>query len=166
MFKPVHNKKFEFKGFTLIELLIVMVVIGILATLVLANLSSARSRARDAQRKSDLRQIQNALQLYRNDYGAFPGSSGDFKINGCGTGGTSVCSWGSSWTAGSQTYINKLPVDPATDGRTYRYNNINSDDYELKACLENSGDSACGAGESWCSPTGGTYNGCVYTVKP
>ena len=63
------------KGFTLVELLVVISLIGILSTLVIANLNSARERARDAQRKSDLRNIQTALRLYYNDNAGYPASS-------------------------------------------------------------------------------------------
>jgi len=66
----------NFSAFTLIELLVVMALIGTLATLLLANFNAARERARDAQRKSDLRNIQTALRLYYNDYGIFPDNSG------------------------------------------------------------------------------------------
>ena len=55
------------KGFTLVELLIVVAIIGILSTLLMANFIGVRQRARDAQRKADLRQIQSALELYRSD---------------------------------------------------------------------------------------------------
>lgn len=54
------------KGFTLIELLVVISIIGILATLLIANLGGVRERARDAKRKNDLNQIQKALELYKN----------------------------------------------------------------------------------------------------
>lgn len=58
-------------GFTLIELLVVISIIGVLASVVLSSLESARAGARDAQRISDLRQIQTALEMYRNDHGFF-----------------------------------------------------------------------------------------------
>jgi len=52
------------KGFTLIELLVVIAIIGILSSVVLASLNSARKKGRDARRVSDLKQLQLALELY------------------------------------------------------------------------------------------------------
>jgi type II secretion system protein G len=134
----MQNLKFS-KGFTLIELLVVISLIGILATLVLANLNSARQRGRDAQRKSDLKSIQGALQLYYNDYGKYPSSDTSGQILGCGISGTSTCYWGQTWTAGSNTYMSTLPDDPLST-QDYVYERTTLDNYTLKACLENKSD--------------------------
>jgi prepilin-type N-terminal cleavage/methylation domain-containing protein len=61
----LHKKS----GFTLIELLVVVAIIGILATVVLSSLSSARERARDARRLSDMKTIYTALVQYDLDNG-------------------------------------------------------------------------------------------------
>jgi prepilin-type N-terminal cleavage/methylation domain-containing protein len=60
------------KGFTLVELLVVIAVISVLAAIVLASLSNARAKSRDAIRLSDVRQIQTALELYKLDHGQYP----------------------------------------------------------------------------------------------
>lgn len=55
------------KGFTLVELLVVIAIIGLLATIAFLSLNRARSKARDAKRVSDVRQLQSAMELYYND---------------------------------------------------------------------------------------------------
>lgn len=123
-------KNFQ-KGFTLVELLIVVAIIGVLATLLMANFIGVRQRARDAQRKADIRQIQSALELYRSDQGSYP---------------TSLPSCGSALTGGTpaSTYMQKIPCDPL--GSSY-YNNGNyyypvtgGTTYTLAGCLENNAD--------------------------
>lgn len=58
-------------GFTLIELLVVIAIIGILSSVVLASLNSARVKARDARRVADLKQIQVAEELFYDANGFY-----------------------------------------------------------------------------------------------
>ncbi len=56
-------------GFTLIELLVVIAIIGVLSTVVLASLNTARARARDSARISNIKQVQSALAMYHSENG-------------------------------------------------------------------------------------------------
>ncbi|MBI2103908.1 type II secretion system protein [Candidatus Woesebacteria bacterium] len=126
-------------GFTLIELLVVISLLGILATLLIANLSSARQRGRDVQRKSDLRNIATAMRLYYNDYGVYPASSVGGEILGCGAGGTGTCAWGTAWDADNVNYMSTLPADPLST-QSYSYQQVSLDSFRLLTCLENASD--------------------------
>lgn len=63
-------------GFTLVELLVVIAIIGVLASIVLASLNNARSKARDSKRTTDVKQLQLALELHFDGLGAgsYPGA--------------------------------------------------------------------------------------------
>jgi len=64
------------KGFTLIELLVVIAIIGVLSSVVLASLNSARTKANDAARISSVKSLKTALEMYYNDNGGYPTSNG------------------------------------------------------------------------------------------
>ncbi len=159
----IKNSKINSFGFTLVELLVVVSIIGILATLLVANYNATRQRARDAQRKSDLRNIQTALRVYYNDKGRYPPASSG-RISGCGT-GSSVCDWGGSFSSNGVVYMNVLPKDPSSD-RSYYYDyDSATGDYTLYACLENKADDKC-IYTSCSSNRFPSASGCEYFVKP
>lgn len=121
------------KGFTLIELLVVIAIIGSLSALLLPNFMAARERARDTQRKSDLKQIQKAFEMFKQDQTtqAFPATLPT----------SNVC-WSSGASCTGNIYMNKFPVDPNRTPNNYYYptpDNVNLT-YTLCACLENKAD--------------------------
>jgi prepilin-type N-terminal cleavage/methylation domain-containing protein len=139
------------KGFTLVELLVVISILGILATIGLVAFSSAQARGRDTQRKSDLKQISTALELYYSDYQVYPASSNDGEIMGCPSAVIpKACVWGGSgttseFTDGKTTYFQHLPKDPSAGiGYYYRVVDPGSDGtgskFQIFAYLENSQD--------------------------
>jgi prepilin-type N-terminal cleavage/methylation domain-containing protein len=106
------------KGFTLIELLIVIAVIGILASVILVGLGPIQKQGRDARRISDLRQIQNGLELYYNRNSAYP-----------------TANWGTLNIDLSSVGVSNVPQDPSSPSRNYNYSS-NGSSYCLGARLE------------------------------
>jgi prepilin-type N-terminal cleavage/methylation domain-containing protein len=68
------KKKKHTNAFTLIELLVVIAIIGVLASVVLSALNTARAKARDAKRLQQIKQVQIALEMYKDAKGAYPES--------------------------------------------------------------------------------------------
>ena len=127
------------KGFTLIELLVVIAIIGSLSALFLPNFMAARERARDSQRKSDLRQIQKALELYKQDQ-----ASASFPAYVACDSATCFPYTGGQWlnVTTNSIYMNFVPRDPnrTVNNRYYFYSNPGDLTYVLCACLENKAD--------------------------
>lgn len=135
------------KGFTLIELLVVLAIIGVLSALLMTNFVGIRQRARDGERKSDLRQIQAALELYRADVGSYPDTN---AFPACGQ----------AFSYQSTTYMKTVPCDPLT-GSAFEYKG-NSSLYCLRTCLENTSDPQITTGSASCTGLGMTACGASY----
>ncbi|MDB5255105.1 MAG: gspG [Candidatus Nomurabacteria bacterium] len=113
MFQKKQNK-----GFTLIELLVVIAIIGILASVILASLNTARAKARDAQRIQDINSIRTALELYANDNGGAYPSNGRLWWGNCSTFGSHNITGANGYIPNlAPTYIPTLPLDPKPDNR-------------------------------------------------
>ncbi|MBU4142426.1 type II secretion system protein [Patescibacteria group bacterium] len=161
------------RGFTLIELLVVIAIIGLLATIVMVSLNSARVKARDTKRAAEIKQLALAIQMYYDNNGSFPPTAGCLNGWCClGHGSSGRCWAGVYWgsdtvdSALSPTYVSKIPDDPLNNtakyGDAYMYR-VDTDTVMLHWGIET------------CSPTsavcdGGTYanwgagagNGCNY----
>lgn len=119
------------KGYTLVELLVVIGMISVLITglILILNPVQKIAQTNDAKRKSDLAQLQRALEIYYQDYGRYPNSTASYTITGT--------NWGGAWS----DYMSRLPSDPKS-GRRYVYfvpnsgNCVNGQCYLIFASLE------------------------------
>ncbi|OGE78211.1 MAG: hypothetical protein A2751_03580 [Candidatus Doudnabacteria bacterium RIFCSPHIGHO2_01_FULL_46_14] len=127
-------------GFTLIELLVVIAVIGLLASVIMVSLNSAKAKARDTKRKADLKQVATALNLYYDENNFLPGNASGWCslfIHGA-TGFT-----GNAMPAPLLTkYMSSIPYDPiwAGDGNPnsytadYLYYNVDNTNGKFTLC--------------------------------
>ena len=138
------RKSLHMRGFTLIELLVVIAIIGILSSVVLASLNTARKKGRDARRIADIKQVQLALELYYDSYNKYP------------EGNVYATALSTLTTSG---FISVLPVDPTNSGSyVYAYQSTDGavtpavcssptvcTGYILKTVLETAGHTALAA---------------------
>jgi len=105
------QRRFSQGGFTLIEIMVVVIIIGILAAVVIPNLSTKPDEARVKKAKHDILTLENALEMYKMDNFKYPTTDQglDALIN----------KPASSETRSWKKYIKRLPEDPW--GQPYQY---------------------------------------------
>lgn len=114
------------KGFTLIELLVVISIIGLLSSIVLTSVNSARNKAKIARAREDMNQIRLAMEFFLDAHGELP-PIGD-NCSAC----NNPCN--NSWTAVIDPLVSEgflsARIDRDPWGNFYCYD----DNYRVPAC--------------------------------
>ncbi len=130
------------RGFTLVEIIIVVALIGVLAggLITIIDPAGQLKGSRDSKRKSDLKQIQAALELYRADQGTYPDTS---DIGNDAANYNTNSSLVDDPSDVQATYLQTVPKDPKSSAHYYYCTSSTcgaSSGYRIYACLEKSND--------------------------
>jgi prepilin-type N-terminal cleavage/methylation domain-containing protein len=137
------------KGFTLIELLVVIAIIGVLASVVLASLNSARNKGTDAAVKSGLANMRAQASLYYDTNGNYAAGTVNCSIV---TGGTAT---GCTSLFADSTMLTAITNIAKTSGAT-AYGNTSGTEYAIFGALK--------AGGNWCVDSTGAAKASAATV--
>ena len=118
-----NRKRRTRSAFTLIELLLVLVILAVLASIVVLNFGSVNAKKNDAKAKTDISNLETALEMYKADNGDYP--SGQDGLNALVAAPGNAAKW-------NGPYVKRgLPVDPWGHSYIYSYpgsHNANSFD--------------------------------------
>jgi general secretion pathway protein G len=118
-------------GFTLIELMIVVVILGLLATVIMPRILDRPEQARRMKAKVDVRAIESALALFKTDTGRFPTTSEGLQALVADPGIKGY---------NRDAYLDKVPADPWGGAYMYVSPGIHSKDYDLESYGKDSED--------------------------
>lgn len=130
-------------GFTLIELMIVVVILGLLATIIVPKILNRPEKARRVKAQVEIRTIQTTLALFKTDTGRFPTTSEGL--------GTLVTNPGIE-NYDSEGYLPKVPLDPWGHPYVYLSPGLHDKDYDLESYGKDGEDGGTGDDadiESW-----------------
>ena len=100
--RPASQRRGE-EGFTLVELMVVLVIIGLLATVVLINVLPSQDKAMQTKARADIATLEQAMEMYRLDNFSYPADLNALVQPPAGGDATRYRTGG---------YIKKLPSDP------------------------------------------------------
>ena len=112
------------KGFSLIELMIVVVILGLLATIVMPRILDRPEQARRMKAKVDIRYIETTLALFKTDTGRFPTTSEGLEV---------LVSDPGIKGYNSDGYLDKVPLDPWGNKYIFLSPGVHSKDYDLES---------------------------------
>ena len=101
--RPRREPRDEEQGFTLVELMVVIVIIGLLATVVLVNVLPSQDRAMTTKARADIATLEQAMEMYRLDNFTYPADLNALVSPAPGADATRFRSGG---------YVKRLPDDP------------------------------------------------------
>jgi general secretion pathway protein G len=108
LFNSIANRKYgRERGFTLIEIMVVVVIIGILATIIAPKIFDKPDQARVVKAQTDIKAIMAALNLYRLDHFKYPTADEGLQALV-----TPPAEPGANTNAPATSYLDKAPVDP------------------------------------------------------
>lgn len=134
---------FHRAGFTLIELMIVVVILGLLATVIMPRILNRPEQARRMKAKIDIRNIESTLALFKTDTGRFPTTSEGLEV---------LVSDAGIKGYNSDGYLDRVPSDPWGNKYIYISPGVYSRDYDLKSYGKDGEDGGTGDNadiESW-----------------
>ncbi len=119
-----NRQRLQKAGFTLIELMIVVVILGLLATIVMPRILNRPEQARRMKAKVDISNIKSTLALFKTDTGRFPTTSEGLEV---------LVSDPGIKGYDSDSYLDKVPLDPWGNRYIYLYPGVHSRDYDLES---------------------------------
>ena len=111
-------------GFTLIELMIVVVILGLLATIIMPKILGRPEQARRVKAKADIRSIQSGLALFKTDTGRFPTTSEGLEALVTNPGIERY---------NREGYLERSPIDPWGNRYVYISPGLHNKDYDLES---------------------------------
>ncbi|OGP65040.1 MAG: type II secretion system protein GspG [Planctomycetes bacterium RBG_19FT_COMBO_48_8] len=142
-FTPHRIRYTLHQGFTLIELMIVVVILGLLATIIMPRILNRPEQVRRVKAKIDIRNIESALALFKTDTGRFPTTSEGLEV---------LVSDPGIKGYNADGYLDKTPSDPWGNKYIYVYPGVKSRDYDMESYGKDGEDGGAGDNadiESW-----------------